>query len=116
MIKPGFRLMKSPRTLALCAAAALAPLALADEPALSAPALGITEATLDFCARINPQSADQYWQHGKRLVQGVPAKTAAEIRKSEQYRQAYDSTAEQIGNISRQDAMQACVDSLAANK
>ena len=108
--------MKSRRTLAFCAAAALAPLVLADEAALSPPALGMTEATLDFCARINPQSADQYWQHGKRLLQGVPEKTAAEIRKSEEYRQAYDSTAELIGKVSQQDAMQACAGSLAANK
>lgn len=108
--------MKSRRTLAFCVAAALAPLVLADEAAPSPPALGMTEATLDFCARINPQSADQYWQHGKRLLQGVPEKTAAEIRKSEEYRQAYDSTAELIGKVSQQDAMQACAGSLAANK
>jgi hypothetical protein len=110
------KVTKSHRILTLCAAAALAQLSLAEEPALSAPALGTTEATLDFCAQADPKSADRYWQQGKLLLQGVPEKTAAEIRNSGEYRQAYDSAAEMIGKVSRQDAIRACAESLAANR
>jgi hypothetical protein len=109
------RLMKPHRTVTFCAAAALAPLALAGEPAPSAPSLAITEATLDFCAKADPKSADRYWEQGKALLQGVPQKTAAQIRKSDEYRQAYDSTTEMIGKVP-EDALRACTESLAANR
>ena len=108
--------MEPNQMLSLCAAALLSQLALADEPTISAPALGITEATLDFCAQADPKSADKYWQQAKALLQGVPQKTAAEIRNSNEYRQAYDSTAEMIGKGSHQDALRACQDSLVANQ
>jgi len=110
------KLLKSHRAVTLCVAATLAHMALAGEPVLSAPALGTTEATLDFCAKADPKSADGYWQQGKLLLQGVPEKTAAEVRKSDEYRQAYDSTAEMIGKVPEQDAMRACSGSLAANR
>ena len=108
--------MKRNRFLSLCAAAMLSQFALAGEPSVSAPALGTIEATLDFCARVNPKAAEQYWQQAKALLQGVSDKTAAEIRKSDEYRQAYDSTAEMIAKVPEQDALRTCVESLAANK
>jgi hypothetical protein len=116
MIKLTLKWMKSHHVVTLCAVAVLAPAALADEPKVSVPALATTEATLDFCAQADPKSADQYWQQGKLLLQGVSEKTTAQIRKSDEYRQAYDSAAEMIGQVPKQDAMRACADSLAANR
>ncbi len=108
--------MKSYRILTFCAAAALARVALAEEAAVSPPGLATAEATLDFCAQADPKSADRYWQQAKALLQGVSEKTAAEIRKSDDYRQAYDSVAEMIGRLPQQEAMRACTESLAANR
>jgi hypothetical protein len=116
MIKSGLGLTKPHRALGLCAAAAFAQVAMADQPAISAPALAITEATLDFCAQVDPKSADQYWQQAKVLLQAVPQNTAAEIRKSDAYRAAYDSAAATISEVPRQDALRACTDSLVANQ
>jgi hypothetical protein len=116
MVKSRIELRKPHRALGLCAAAAFAQVAMADQPAINAAALGITEATLDFCAQADPKSADQYWQQAKALLQAVPAKTAAEIRKSDEYRAAYDSAAAAISEVPRQDALRACTDSLVASR
>jgi hypothetical protein len=116
MIESGLVLVKSPRVLLFWVAAALAPAALADQPAISAPALATAEATLDFCAQADPKSADRYWQQAKVLLQQLSEKTAAEVRKSDEYRQAYDSAAEMIGRVPQQDAIRACTESLAANR
>ena len=108
------------RTLLHCViaigAALLSLEALAEQPAISAPGLGATEATLDFCARIDPKSAQQYWEQAKSLLQGLDAKTAGEIRNTDEYRQAYDTTAEMIAKAPHDDAMRACNETVAANR
>ncbi len=98
------------------AVALLAQQAPADQPAIGAAALAVTEATLDFCARIDPKSTALYWEQGKSLVQGLDAKAAAEIRNSDEYRRAYDSTAEMLAKAPQDDAMPACNGTVAANR
>jgi hypothetical protein len=95
-----------------CVALVMMQVVEADEATVSAPALAAAEATLDFCAQADPKSADQYWQQAKRLLQGVPEKTAAEIRSSADYRQAYDSATQMIGKVAKEDALRACTESL----
>jgi HPt (histidine-containing phosphotransfer) domain-containing protein len=104
------------RTVIAIAAAALAQHAMAQAPTISAPALAATEATLDFCARVDPKSAPQYWDQGKSLVQGLDAKAAAEIRNSDEYRQAYDSTAQMLARTAPDEAVRACNGTVAANR
>src|SRR6267154_3518834 len=98
--------MKLQRVLGLSAAIVLAQLAQADPSALSAPALGIAEATLNFCAQIDPKSAARYQEQVKLLVQGTSEDAVSDARTSDDYRQAYDSTADMIGKVSERDALQ----------
>ena len=116
MIKLGSKVVKPHRILGLCAGALLSQLTLADEPTVTAPALGMTEATLEFCAQVDPQSADRYQEQIKSMVKGVPEKTVAEIRNSDAYLQAHHSVTEKIAKIPRQDVARNCEESLVANR
>ena len=88
----------------------------AEAASIDAPALATTEALLDLCAQVDPKSAQQYWEQGKSLLQGLDAKAAAEIRNSDEYRRAYDSTAQAIAQTPQQDAMRACNGTVAASR
>ena len=93
------------------AAAVLPALASADEPAVNVQALATTQAILDFCARANPKAAEQYAQQAQALLQGVSAREADELRKSDAYQQTYDSTAQMIGDVPEKEARRACSES-----
>jgi hypothetical protein len=108
--------MKPHRILGLYAVTLLARIALADEPAVSAQALGTTEATLDFCTQVDPRNADRYQAQIKILAQGASEKALAKVRKSDEYKQAYDSTTEMFAGIKQRDAVRTCTDSLVANQ
>jgi hypothetical protein len=114
--------MKSPRgkwiivrRILAVSALALAQPSWAQAQSISASALATTEATLDFCAQVDPKSAQQYWDQGKSLLQALPEGAATEIRKSEEYRQAYDSTTQMLAAVPQQEAARSCSGSTAAN-
>ena len=88
----------------------------AGQPEISAQALAATEATLDHCAQVDAKSAALYWEQGKSLVQGVSQDAVAKIRNSDEYRQAYDSTAEMIARVPQAEALNACSGIVAVNR
>lgn len=114
MMKAKFCWLNSGRLLAFCVAAALTQVAPAEEPTVSAPALATSEATLDFCAKTDPKTADRYRQQGSLVLQAVPEETTAEILESDAYREAYNSATEMLGKLPQPEAMHVCTDSLAA--
>ena len=109
-------MVKTGRIVCGCAALALAQSVLADEPTLSAQALGTVEGIVNFCAQVDPKAATRYQEQVKLLVQGAPEETVAEVRMSDAYRQAYDSVADAVSKGAERDAMKACRESLAQNK
>ena len=98
--------MKIHRILCLSAAIALPQLALAKLPPNSA--LGQVEGTLDFCAHVDSQSAAKYVDHKKLLVRDVPETEVAEVRKSQEYKDAYDAIGEALGKVPKDQAVKAC--------
>jgi hypothetical protein len=109
--------MKLHRVLSFSAAIALAQLALADEPAPpSAQTLGMMEGIVNRCAQVDPKAATRYKEQLKFLTQGASEKTVDEIRKSDEYKQAYDSATDMIGKVPEQEAIRACTAALVANK
>jgi hypothetical protein len=108
--------MKLHLILTSCVLALVAQFALADKPARpSGQSLGMVEAILSRCAQLDPKAAPQYEQRVQSMIQGVSEEIVAEVRKSDEYRQSYDSTTESLREGSEKDTLEACTRSVAAN-
>jgi len=99
-----------------CAWFAVAPLAHADKPALNAQALGISESILNYCGPVDPASAAKLREKIKQLVQGASEQQLAQVRNSDEYRQAYDSVVDFVGKVDEHNAKQLCSESPAERK
>jgi hypothetical protein len=97
-------------------ATALSSIAQAEEPAPNAQALGTVEALVSFCAKADPASATKYQEQQKLIAQSASEKVLAEVRKSEDYRQARALVDESVGKLGQEDAKKTCSESLAENK
>lgn len=87
--------------------------ALADEHAEPSPQmLGMAEAIIDKCADIDPTNADRYHGQAKMVTQGAGIEAVAKARKSDEYKEAYGSTADSLTAVSAADAVKTCRDSL----
>ena|SRR5579862_4792507 len=86
----------------------------ATEPVPSGQALGTAEALLSYCSKVDSAAAAQYQERLKMLVQDAGAQAIAEIRKSREYRQAYDEMTARVAQAADQDhARRACAAFLA---
>ena len=103
--------MKMYRMLCLAAALALPILALAKLPFTNA-GFGQVEGILDFCAQADAQNAPKYQEQKKSLVRDVPENEVEEARKTQEYRDAYDSTSDELAKAPTEKAVKACTDSL----
>jgi hypothetical protein len=114
-VQPGERTtMRVLRRVCLIAAIVAPGIALTDAAAApDATVLGTTEAILEHCAKIDPTAAAKYQERVKLLVQGADEQKVAEIRKSDAYRQAYDSTTARVGESDPETARRACAKFLA---
>jgi len=91
-----------------CVGLALPPLALADAPSPSAQALGVAESVINYCDPIDPAATHRLRQMIKQLVQGAGEPQLAEVRKSDEYRKAYDSVVDFVGKIDPRNATRFC--------
>jgi len=97
-------------------AALVAPgLALADEAAPQAQALGMTEAILEHCARLVPEDAERFQDRAKRLVQGASEETLDKVRKSDEYQQSRDAVRASLAKLDDRNAKKACAQSFPSN-
>lgn len=94
-------------TLGLVAVLALANQTLA-APAVPPKALGMVEAKVDFCARVDSQSADKYKELGKLAVAGMSEKEVKEARESNDYKTAYNALTGQFEKIPQEKAVAGC--------
>ncbi len=94
----------------LCAGLALAPLAFADAPAPNPQALGVAESIVSFCGPIDPAATDKLRQLIKQLVHGASEQQLAEVRRTEEYRRAYDSVVEFTGKVDQHNVKQFCAE------
>ena len=99
--------MKIHRILCLGAAFLIPQLALAELPFPNS-AFGEIEGNLDFCAQVDPQSAQQYQEGKKQIVSGVPEKEVAEARESQDYKDAYESVSAELAKTPKDKAVEAC--------
>ena len=96
---------------------ALAPPAWADTPpAPSGDVLGTLEAVLNYCSKIDAGSAAGYQQRLKLVVQGADEKAVKEVRESDEYRDAYQRTADLLADVNADEARQTCSQSLVGGR
>jgi hypothetical protein len=102
---------------ALCAAAiiALPNVALAADP-VPANALGMIEATVNYCAAADAKSADQYKEFGKAVVREMTEKQLADARKSAEYKESYENITTELKKIPAEKAVESCHAALQSDK
>jgi hypothetical protein len=91
----------------LSAALAMTQLAAAGEPPAPG-ALGQLEGILDTCSNASPKSAADDKKQREKLTSGVAEKDLVKIRKSQEYKQAYDSIRERVDQASSDEVNEAC--------
>jgi len=116
MIKMRFTVVNLFRILSLSAAFLLPQFARADGPAPSGQVLGITEALLGYCSKVDPAAANKYQERISLLVRGADEEKVAEVRKSDEYKQAYDSMTEFVGKVADENAKRTCSEYLTLNR
>jgi hypothetical protein len=104
------------RIPAVVAAFVLAQAAGAAEPAPSGQVLGTIEAVISHCSKVDAASAAKYQQQLKLIVQGADEEALAEVRNSDEYKQAYQAATDQLGDATGDEARRNCAKSLAENK
>lgn len=77
-------------------------------PAVPPKALGMVEAKLDFCSRVDSESADKYKEYGKTVVAGMSEKELKEARESSDYKAAYNALTGQLEKIPQEKAVASC--------
>jgi hypothetical protein len=92
----------------------------AGEPAvkttINAQLLGITESVLQYCSKTDAANAVKLQARVEQLVQGASEEAVARIRKTREYRTAYDSATDFVSKVADQNASKVCTDALAESK
>jgi LmbE family N-acetylglucosaminyl deacetylase len=102
--------------LGLSLAIAIAPLALADGPMPDAKSLAMTEAILEYCAKIDPTYASDYEKRVVLVTNGANEEALAKLRKTDEYRLTHDSAVDSLAKVKEQEAKKACSQALAENR
>jgi hydroxypyruvate isomerase len=99
--------MKIHRILCLSAVIWLPQLAQA-ELLFTNQALGMVQATLDFCARVDARDAATFHAQETNLVRDVSNQELAGARSNSEYKQAYDLISTALNKVERGDAAETC--------
>jgi len=74
--------------------------------------LGNVEGALDFCSQADAQSANKYQAKKKEFSQGATDEELAEARDSQDYKDAYQSSTEELSKQSKDEAKKTCAAAL----
>jgi len=94
----------------------MAPLAPAQEPAPDAKALGITEALLSYCARVDPTAAPRFQERVKSVAMGASDDVLARLRQSEDYMKAHAAVDDFVAKVDEHNAKKVCMEPPARSK
>jgi hypothetical protein len=70
--------------------------------------LGTTEAILTYCGKLNPSLTEKSQEQIQQLTRGASDEAIAEVRKSEEYRQAREAVDEALEGVDEKEALKAC--------
>ncbi|KAA6464598.1 hypothetical protein DYQ86_01125 [Acidobacteria bacterium AB60] len=75
-------------------------------------AFGKMESVLDFCAKNAPQNTAKFDELKKKLAAALPEDQIADLRKTEEYKDAYDQEKTELAKMSKEKAAKTCSASL----
>jgi hypothetical protein len=76
-------------------------------------ALGFIEGRLDYCAKVDPKSADKYKQAEKAFAGDATKEELDKARSASEYKDAYDSSTKEFDDTPKDKVIKACTDFLA---
>ncbi len=104
--------MKASRILCVCAAVVLPQLAAAEDHRgqvnISAQALGIVDAVLNYCTQVDPRDTALFQAQRKSVLNGSSEDAVEGLRGSRAYRGSYDLIEDALKGVSRSEAAQTC--------
>ena len=107
--------LKKLRFLALGAALAL-PQVAHGKLGLPNEIFGRIEANLDVCSKVNSKSAARYQEAKKTLTQGVTDDEVKAARESQEYKDSYSSTKQELEKKSKEELAKVCAAALDQSK
>ncbi len=107
--------MKINRSILLVAALVIPQLGGAQLP-IPNDAFAKFEGTLDFCANANPNDSEKYEKLKKELVKGASEKEVADVRKTQDYKDAYADAKNEFAKMPKDKAIEMCSVSMAGGK
>lgn len=103
------RLMKSSRIMILCLAAGVAfPQMAGAKLSMTPQSLGFIESTLDFCAKVDPNSASKYKEREKAFVGDATKEELEKARNTSEYKDSYNSTTDDLSKTPKEQVVKAC--------
>jgi hypothetical protein len=107
--------MRIQRILLVCAAIAIPQLSNAKLP-VSNDVFGKVEGILNYCVKVNPESAAKYQDAAKAFVKDVPENEVTEARKTAEYKDSYDGITTELDKAPKDTAVQTCKAALESKK
>ena len=95
-------------TVSLCAAALIPHFASARTPTAIAQEIGVVDAVVDFCSKVDPTDKDQFERKGKQVLPKMSEDSLERARRSADYHAAYVSMQSVLQGLSKPDAVRDC--------
>jgi len=70
--------------------------------------LGFIESTLDYCAKVDSESAAQYKERGKAFIGDATQEELDKARSTAEYKDSYSTTSSNLEKTKKSDAVKAC--------
>jgi hypothetical protein len=101
--------MKISRIMILCLVAGVAfPQMAGATLSLTPQSLGFIESTLDYCAKVDPDSAAKYKEREKAFVRDATQEELSKARSSSEYKDSYDSRTGELEKTPKDETVKAC--------
>src|ERR1700674_1275429 len=103
------------RTLCIAALISAAPQLTPAAPAVAPKTIGHIEAVVNFCSRIDSESADKYKELGKQVVRDMSEKELADARNTDEYKESYEAIITELEKAPADKATKGCRSMLKAD-
>ena len=100
--------MRRMTCLFVCSLLVMPALTWADGPMVDPRALGLAEGMLDYCAKAVPKDAEKQKERVEQMSQGVSPGVLAQLRRTREYRQAFEAEADFAAKVDKHNARSFC--------
>lgn len=78
------------------------------EPPVAPQTLGAADATIDFCSTADAPRAEEYRAHAGLFANGASDAQLTELRKTAEYKSAYDAATGALQQMAKEEALGTC--------